>query len=80
MELGHKRVSYLVSVDLDESSQGTVISPFHVIGEEAGRELLHTPVILEAFAANALATTRLIRTIAIREIFVFLTFFHDLLR
>ena len=80
MGLGHKRVSYLISVNFDEASQGPVISPFHVVGEEAGRELLHSPVILEAFAANALAAAGLIRAIANLEIFVFLTFFHDFLR
>ena len=79
MGQGHKCALHLVSVDFDESSQRPVISPFHVIGEEASRELSHSPVILEAIAANTLAMARFIRAVAILEITVFLTFFHDLL-
>ena len=36
-------------------------------------------MILETFATDALAAARLIRTVAILEIVVFLTFFHGLL-
>jgi hypothetical protein len=67
-------------MDFNESSQGPVISPFHVIGKEAGGELFHAPVILDAFAADAFTTARVIGAVAILEIFIFLTFFHDFLR
>jgi hypothetical protein len=79
MEQGHKCASYFVSVDVDESFQRPVIGPFHIIREKAGRELSHTPMILKTITADSLATAWFVGAVAVLEIIVFLTFFHDFL-
>lgn len=77
---GRRDVSSLVSVDLDEPPQGPVVGPFHIIGKQASRKLSHAPVIRKALAANALPMARLIRAVTVSKVFLFLTFFHDMLR
>jgi hypothetical protein len=63
-------------VNLDESSERAVISPFYIIREKTGREFFHAPVILNAFAADSLAAARLIGAVAFFHIFFNITFFH----
>lgn len=71
---------YFILIDFDESSQRPVVCSFHIVGEKAGRKLFHAPVILKAFAADALAAAGLVGAVAVLEIFVFLTFSHDCLQ
>jgi hypothetical protein len=66
----------LTFVNLDESIQGTVVCSFDIIREKAGRELLHPPMILDAFAAGSLPAAGLPGAIAVLEILFALAFFH----
>jgi len=70
----------LTLVSLDEAIQGTVICSFDIVREKTGRELFHTPVILDAFAAGALTAARLPAAVTGLEILFALAFFHDWLR
>jgi hypothetical protein len=53
---------------LDESGQRPIIGSFHLIRKEAGRQFLHSPVILYAFAADALAAARFITAVAVAQV------------
>jgi hypothetical protein len=70
----------LTFVSLDETIQGTVICFFDIVREKTGRELLHAPVILDAFAAGSLPAAGLPSAVAALEILFALTFFHGRLR
>jgi hypothetical protein len=66
----------LTFVNLDESIQGTVVCSFDLIREKAGRELLHAPVVLDAFAAGSLPAAGLPAAVAALEVLFALAFFH----
>jgi hypothetical protein len=66
----------LTFVSLDETIQGTVIRSFDIVREKTGRELLHAPVILDAFAAGSLPAARLPAAVTGLEILFALAFFH----
>jgi len=69
-------LSKLTFVSLDEAIQGTVICSFNILRKEAGRKLLHSPVVLNAFAADALPAAGLIAAVAIFKVLFALAFFH----
>ena len=47
----------------DKPFDRTIIGLLHVIGEEAGRQLTHPPMISYTFAANTLSVARLIAAV-----------------
>jgi hypothetical protein len=59
---------------LGEPLKAAVVGPFHLIRETAGRELAHTEMILQAFAANALARASAIAAITPFQIGLSFTF------
>jgi hypothetical protein len=61
---------------LDESLETAVVGSLHVIRETTGRKLTHVQMIVQAFAANALARTPAVAAIAPFQI-GFLFAFHD---
>jgi hypothetical protein len=67
----------LTFVSLDEPIQGTVVCSFDIVREKTGRELLHIPVIPDAFAAGSLPAAGLPAAITVLEILFALAFFHD---
>ena len=69
-----------ILVNLYEPSQGTVIRSFHVIREKAGRKLLHLPMVLKAFAADAFTAAGLIGAVAVLKVLVFVAFSHGRLQ
>jgi hypothetical protein len=66
----------LTFVSLDEAIQGAVVCSFDIVGEKTGRELLHAPVVLDAFAAGSLPAARLPAAVTGLEILFALAFFH----
>jgi hypothetical protein len=65
-----------VFVDLDESPQRAVIGSLDIIRKETGWKLIRAPVILDAFAADALPAAWFIRTVAFLQVLFAVTFFH----
>jgi hypothetical protein len=61
---------------LNKSPKGSVISSFNIIRKKTGRELFHSPMILQAFAADALSAAGLIRAVAEGQVFFLVAFFH----
>jgi len=57
-------LSNFIFVDRDESSYGPVKSSFDIIRKKTGRELIHTPVVLNAFAADPFAAAWFPRAVA----------------
>jgi hypothetical protein len=49
---------------LDESLYRSVIGSLHLVREKAGGKFLHSPVILDALTADALAAARLVGAVA----------------
>jgi hypothetical protein len=66
-------------VDFYEFCYRPVIGPLHIRREIAGGKLIIFTVVLDAFAANALAGTGFIGTVASGFIFLYLAFAHILL-
>jgi hypothetical protein len=65
-----------ILIDLDKSPYRAIVGSFDVIRKQAGGKLLHVPVILEAFAADAFAAAWLPGAVAILHVFFAVTFFH----
>jgi hypothetical protein len=65
-----------VFVNLNESSERAVISPFYIIREKTGWEFFHAPVILDAFATDSLSAARLIGAVAFFHNLFSIAFFH----
>jgi len=56
-------LSNFIFVDRDEFSYRPVKSFFDIIRKKAGRELIHTPVVLDTFAADPFAAAWLPRAV-----------------
>jgi uncharacterized protein involved in response to NO len=61
---------------LDKSPNGSIVTSFYIIRKKTGRELFHSPVVLQAFAADALSAAGLIRAVAEGQVFFLVAFFH----
>jgi hypothetical protein len=57
-------------VALDKSSCGSIIGSLDVIREETSRKLLHPPVILDTFTADALPAAGFITAVAVFHVFL----------
>jgi hypothetical protein len=67
----------LFPMDFSEAFKRPVKGAFHAVREAAGRQFLHGQVVLQTFAALALARTGFIGTIAVVPVF-FLVAVHGL--
>lgn len=65
-------------IDFEKPGQGTIVCPFHGIREQAGWQLPVAPMVLEAFAAEALAAAGLVTAIAPAQILVLIAFSHEI--
>ncbi len=69
-----------IFVNFNEFFYGTVIRSLGIIREKAGWELVHIPVIRNAFTADTFTAARLPGAVAVFTIFFTLAFSHDNLR
>ena len=65
-----------VFINFDKSSYRTVIGSFDIIRKQASWKLVHAPVILETFAADAFAAAWFPGAVAFLLIFFAVAFFH----
>jgi hypothetical protein len=48
----------------------------HIIGEETGWQFLHSPMVLQALAADTLAAAWFVRAVAVLKIFILIALSH----
>ena len=69
-------ISNFILVNLYKLSERTVVGSFHIIGKETGWQFLLSPMVGQAFAADALAAARFVRTVAVLKIIVLVALSH----
>ncbi len=69
-----------IFVNFNEFFYGTVIRSLDIIRKKASWELVHTPVILNAFTADTFTAARFPGAVAVLKIFFTLAFSHNKLR
>jgi len=63
-------------IRFDKPLYGTVIRLLYIVGENARRKLPHPQMVLKTFTAVAFLITGFIATVALRQIFLNVAFFH----
>jgi predicted HD phosphohydrolase len=65
-----------VFIDLDKTSQRTIVSFFDIIRKQACREFFHPPMILDAFTAHSFAAAGFIAAVAEFHVLILPAFGH----
>ena len=64
-------------VDADETGDAAVVGSLHLGREQAAGQLAKSFVVHDALAAQPLAAARLVGASAFGQVFLLVTFFHD---